>query len=98
MSDIDYDKVQHYLATLGVGPACGSWALSKTSALDAINRVVKIAQYDWKIFGKGYVAVYDVTDADEFTTEGHPRNTATKQPLPYLYSVSVDLPKPKKRR
>jgi hypothetical protein len=90
---IDYSKIQHYLAIIETGAVGGSWAVSKVAALDAINNCVKIAKQDWKIYGRGYCHVYDVTQADNFTTEGHPRDTATNKPLPYLYSVLVNIPK-----
>lgn len=97
--EIDYSKIQHYMATIDTGICTGSWAVSKVSALDAINNVVNIAKEDWRIYGRGYVNVYDVTHSDEFTTEGHPKDTKTGKPLPYLYSVLINIErKPKKAR
>lgn len=98
MNDIDLSKVEHYLAVISIDSMAGSWAVSKKDALEAINSVVKHAKRDWKIYGKGYVAVYDVTHSERFTTEGHPRDSESRKPLPYLYSVHVDLgPKPKSK-
>jgi hypothetical protein len=90
---IDYSKIEHYIAVIETGIVGGSWAVSKTSALDAINRVVYLAKQDWKIYGRGYVHVYDVTHSERFTTEGHPHDVETGKPLPYLYSVLINIPK-----
>ena len=97
METVDYSKIEHYLAVIETGPAGGSWTVSKVCALDAINKVVKIAKEDWGIHGKGYVDVYDVTHAERFTTSGNPKDVATNKPLPYLYSVSVHIEKKAKR-
>ena len=97
-TEIDYSKILHYMATLDTGIAAGSWAVSKVAALDAINNVVKIAKEDWKIYGRGYVHVYDVTHCERFTTEGHPKDVATGKPLPYLYSVLINIEKKYKGR
>ena len=96
METIDYSKVEHYMATIETNAVGGSWAISKVCALDAINDVVRLAKQDWKIHGKGYVHVYDVTNSERFTTEGHPKDSATGVPLPYLYSVSVHISKPRR--
>jgi hypothetical protein len=96
--EIDYSKIEHYMAVLETGGFTGSWAVSKVAALDAINNCVKIAKEDWKIYGRGYVHVYDVTHSDRFTTEGHPKDVATGKHLPFLYSVLVNVPRKGKRK
>lgn len=91
MEQIDYKLIAHYLAVVEVGTGMGSYAVSKESALKAINDVVRIAKADWKIKGEGYVHVYDVTHSDSWTHQDPPRDVDTKKPLPYLYSVKIKI-------
>lgn len=83
----DYSNVTHYLAIIDAGQGAGSWAHDEI-ALEAINRVVRIAHSDWH-FATGAVHIYDLSNADRFTTGPQPRNSETREPLPYLYSVTA---------
>ena len=93
----DIENVTCYLAMINFDLCMGSYAHAST-AFDAISSAKKIAEVDFDsmfIFGDEpcWINVYDYSKADGWykNAGADPRDTKTKQPLPYLYSVSVKL-------
>jgi hypothetical protein len=97
-TEIDYDTIKHYLAIIFInGGSSHAWA---TNAFEAIENCKGCCERDWGSLYKfgnddAYINVYDYTNADGwYASNGNgPKNRQTKEPLPYLFTVTCKLKK-----
>jgi len=98
---IDYYTIKDYLAIIFInGGSSHAWA---DNSLQAIEDCKKCCEEDWGSLYKfgnesAYINVYDYTNSQRwYASNGNgPRDSETKEPLPYLFTITCKL-KNKKR-
>ena len=93
---MEIENVKEYLAIIFING--GSSFASASNAFEAIENCKKVCEADWGsmyVFSDDvtWINVYDFSESEGWYAScgNGPKDRKTKEPLPYLYSVSLKL-------